>query len=100
MTTDTEIKNFLSVWRDPSSRRLGVALFAAAAVIVVLVGCNTSPTLRSGPLTTDWPTIPGTDVQVSSGSVATVGLPAGQISLCLSGGGYRAMLFHAGVIWR
>jgi NTE family protein len=22
------------------------------------------------------------------------------IALCLSGGGYRAMLFHAGAIWR
>jgi NTE family protein len=26
--------------------------------------------------------------------------PDGGIALCLSGGGYRAMLFHAGVLWR
>ncbi|HET9002363.1 MAG TPA: patatin-like phospholipase family protein, partial [Gemmatimonadaceae bacterium] len=26
--------------------------------------------------------------------------PAGAIALCLSGGGYRAMLFHLGALWR
>jgi NTE family protein len=26
--------------------------------------------------------------------------PAGRVGLCLSGGGYRAMLFHLGVLWR
>ena len=26
--------------------------------------------------------------------------PALGIGLCLSGGGYRAMLFHRGVVWR
>jgi NTE family protein len=28
------------------------------------------------------------------------GAPGGQIALCLSGGGYRAMLFHLGSLWR
>ena len=28
------------------------------------------------------------------------GAPAPGIGLCLSGGGYRAMLFHLGVLWR
>src|SRR5271156_5301939 len=28
------------------------------------------------------------------------GPPKDGIALCLSGGGYRAMLFHAGAIWR
>src|SRR3954465_7353125 len=26
--------------------------------------------------------------------------PVGGVALCLSGGGYRAMLFHVGVVWR
>src|SRR4051794_41785177 len=26
--------------------------------------------------------------------------PADGVALCLSGGGYRAMLFHVGVVWR
>jgi len=26
--------------------------------------------------------------------------PSGGIALCLSGGGYRAMLFHLGALWR
>ena len=28
------------------------------------------------------------------------GGPRPEIALCLSGGGYRAMLFHVGVLWR
>ena len=28
------------------------------------------------------------------------GPPAPGIALCLSGGGYRAMIFHVGVLWR
>jgi NTE family protein len=28
------------------------------------------------------------------------GAPTGGVALCLSGGGYRAMLFHVGVLWR
>lgn len=28
------------------------------------------------------------------------GSPAGGVGLCLSGGGYRAMLFHVGALWR
>src|SRR5215217_4146253 len=28
------------------------------------------------------------------------GSPTGGIALCLSGGGYRAMLFHLGALWR
>src|SRR5690349_965131 len=27
-------------------------------------------------------------------------VPTGGMALCLSGGGYRAMLFHVGVLWR
>jgi NTE family protein len=30
----------------------------------------------------------------------STGPPATRIGLCLSGGGFRAMLFHAGVVWR
>ena len=26
--------------------------------------------------------------------------PVDGVALCLSGGGYRAMLFHVGVVWR
>ena len=38
-------------------------------------------------------------VQLIPGDEAKGG-PKPGIGLCLSGGGYRAMMFHAGVIWR
>lgn len=39
------------------------------------------------------------------GTIATIGtvserMPEDGIGICLSGGGYRAMLFHAGALWR
>jgi NTE family protein len=37
---------------------------------------------------------------VKTGSQFDSGLPEQGIGLCLSGGGFRAMLFHAGVLWR
>jgi len=36
----------------------------------------------------------------SIGDEATKGGPKDGIALCLSGGGYRAMIFHVGVLWR
>jgi NTE family protein len=28
------------------------------------------------------------------------GVPTGGLAICLSGGGYRAMMFHVGALWR
>jgi NTE family protein len=38
--------------------------------------------------------------QVKTGSDHDSGVPKSGIGLCLSGGGFRAMLFHLGAIWR
>lgn len=38
--------------------------------------------------------------RIDTGSDADFGLPAPGVGLCLSGGGFRAMLFHLGAIWR
>jgi len=37
---------------------------------------------------------------VDTGSEFDTGIPSPGLALCLSGGGYRAMLFHLGVLWR
>jgi NTE family protein len=37
---------------------------------------------------------------MSSDPQPTAGTAAAEIALCLSGGGYRAMLFHLGALWR
>src|SRR5262245_53785101 len=37
---------------------------------------------------------------VETGSVDGLDRPQAGIALCLSGGGYRAMLFHVGALWR
>jgi NTE family protein len=37
---------------------------------------------------------------VDTGSEFDSGIPSPGMALCLSGGGYRAMLFHLGVLWR
>ena len=37
---------------------------------------------------------------VDTGSEFDTGIPAPGLALCLSGGGYRAMLFHLGALWR
>ncbi len=37
---------------------------------------------------------------VDTGSDFDSGIPIAGIGLCLSGGGYRATLFHLGVLWR
>jgi NTE family protein len=37
---------------------------------------------------------------VETGSEFDSGIPEAGIGLCLSGGGYRAMLFHLGALWR
>ena len=45
------------------------------------------------------PAVPGAPVRAIS-SDAAVNVPEAGTALCLSGGGYRAMLFHIGAIWR
>jgi hypothetical protein len=37
---------------------------------------------------------------VDLGDAYEFDLPKPGVALCLSGGGYRAMLFHLGVLWR
>src|SRR5215467_8673010 len=45
------------------------------------------------------PTVPVNLIDTGSPFDGT-GTPAKGIGLCLSGGGYRAMLFHLGALWR
>lgn len=45
--------------------------------------------------------VPPTDPVLSSEATAQAKpAPPGKMALCLSGGGYRAMLFHLGTLWR
>jgi NTE family protein len=47
------------------------------------------------------PFVSGSPVErIATGSDHDFGLPKPGIGLCLSGGGFRAMLFHLGAIWR
>lgn len=45
------------------------------------------------------PLVPGSPVRSIPADMAAAGPEAGR-ALCLSGGGYRAMLFHVGAVWR
>jgi NTE family protein len=47
----------------------------------------------------DRPISPDSPVRAIAGDEAA-GPPERGIALCLSGGGYRAMIFHVGVLWR
>ena len=42
----------------------------------------------------------GQHVALSPVDAAGSGQPRPGVALCLSGGGYRAMIFHLGVLWR
>ena len=44
--------------------------------------------------------MPDIDLSPVSSESSDADSPAPALALCLSGGGYRAMLFHAGVLWR
>ena len=58
--------------------------------------------LGGGPRRYDWEAMSDMSDELSPVSLKAPGgdTPAIGIGLCLSGGGYRAMLFHLGVVWR
>jgi NTE family protein len=51
------------------------------------------------PASPDRPAAPDSPVRAIAGDEAAPP-PEGGIALCLSGGGYRAMIFHVGALWR
>jgi hypothetical protein len=89
-------------WKSQGLQHSPPAYFAVTilTLIAVVAGCTSATNMQSGPVTADWPTIPETSVQISAGGVTQARPPVNPLSVCTSGGGYRAMLFHTGVLWR
>ncbi len=70
--------------------------FSAIAVLLLTASCSTLQSIEVGQLS---PISPVVAQPVDIGAAA--GRPdADNFALCLSGGGYRATLFHLGVVWR
>ena len=66
---------------------------------VLLVSCGYSIPIRTLESAEGWPVHHGT--QEHPAAVESIRIPLGQdaIAVCLSGGGYRATLFHLGTLW-
>jgi hypothetical protein len=76
------------------------ATAAGVACAVIIAACASAPTVRPGLAGLAWPTVLDGRTQMTAYEVSSGALPPDKLALCLSGGGYRAMLFHAGVLWR
>ena len=68
--------------------RTGASLAAAGAGVLTLPGLAAGATESPG------------SISLTSNSSTEPGKPEAGTALCLSGGGYRAMLFHLGSLWR
>lgn len=86
--------------------RLTVRTFAGVLGLL-LASCVGSPvvppvTKTTAPASSNWPTMPQESSNIPVPIELSFDFPsdASRFAICLSGGGYRAALFHLGVLWR
>src|SRR5713101_6845273 len=98
----------MSMLRRRSKIWLAVTVWLMALLVPMRLGrCDPQPEAEAGGQlpANDAAVAPAPEGVITTGAADEPGAPAAKgprpgIGLCLSGGGYRAMLFHVGVLWR